>query len=58
MNILDKIFIIDLHGNSKKQEKDLDGLPDQNVFDIMVGVSVIIGVKNKNIIDKKEDIFF
>lgn len=49
----DKIFIIDLHGNSKKQEKDLDGLPDQNVFDIMVGVSVIIGVKNKNIIDKK-----
>jgi predicted helicase len=43
------IYIIDLHGNSKKQEKDIDGTPDKNVFDIMVGVAIIIAVKKTNI---------
>ncbi|MBC7523030.1 MAG: N-6 DNA methylase [Flavobacterium sp.] len=42
------IYIIDLHGNSKKQEKNIDGTADQNVFDIMVGVAIIIAVKKKN----------
>ncbi|NCA80486.1 MAG: DNA methyltransferase, partial [Sphingobacteriia bacterium] len=30
----DKIYTIDLHGNSKKKEVCPDGSPDQNVFDI------------------------
>lgn len=42
----DKIYIIDLHGNSKKQETSPDGSIDQNVFDIMQGVSINIFVKN------------
>jgi predicted helicase len=41
----DKIFILDLHGNSKKQEVCPDGSPDQNVFDIMQGVSINIFIK-------------
>jgi predicted helicase len=41
----DKIFIFDLHGNSKKQEICSDGSADENVFDIMQGVSINIFVK-------------
>jgi hypothetical protein len=41
----DKIYTIDLHGNSKKKETALDGSADQNVFDIMQGVSINILVK-------------
>lgn len=41
----DKIYTIDLHGNSKKQETATDGSADQNVFDIMQGVSINIFVK-------------
>ena len=36
------IYIIDLHGNSKKKEVSPDGSVDQNVFDIMTGVSINI----------------
>ena len=41
----DKIYILDLHGNAKKKEVCSDGSPDQNVFDIMQGVSINIFVK-------------
>ncbi|NHM04783.1 type ISP restriction/modification enzyme [Flavobacterium celericrescens] len=41
----DKIYTIDLHGNSKKKETAPDGSIDQNVFDIMQGVSINLFVK-------------
>jgi len=41
----DKIYILDLHGNADKKEVCPDGSPDQNVFDIMQGVSINIFVK-------------
>ena len=41
----DKIYTIDLHGNSKKKETAPDGSPDINVFDIMQGVSINVFVK-------------
>lgn len=41
----DKIYIINLHGNSKKKETTPDGGKDENVFDIMVGTSINICVK-------------
>lgn len=44
----DKIYILDLHGNSKKKEVCFDGSTDQNVFDIMQGVSINIFVKTGN----------
>ncbi len=45
METFDKIYIIDLHGNSKKKEKCPDGTPDQNVFDIQQGVAISFFVK-------------
>lgn len=41
----DKIYILDLHGNAKKKEVCPDGSADQNVFDIMQGVSINLFVK-------------
>ncbi|MDY0143821.1 MAG: type ISP restriction/modification enzyme [Bacteroidales bacterium] len=41
----DKIYILDLHGNSRKLETSPDGSVDQNVFDIMAGVSINIFIK-------------
>jgi predicted helicase len=45
LNTYDKIYTIDLHGNSKKKETAPDGSVDQNVFDIMQGVSINLFVK-------------
>ena len=47
----DALYFYDLHGNSKKNEKQLDGSPDVNVFDIQQGVSITFGIKKveKNI---------
>ncbi len=41
----DKIYTIDLHGNSKKKETAPDGSADINVFDIQQGVSINVFVK-------------
>ena len=41
----DKIYILDLHGNSKRKERSPDGSPDKNVFDIQLGVSINLFVK-------------
>ncbi|MEO8886111.1 MAG: type ISP restriction/modification enzyme [Mucilaginibacter sp.] len=41
----DKIYTIDLHGNSKKKEVSPGGSADVNVFDIMQGVSINLFVK-------------
>lgn len=43
----DKIYIIDLHGDAKKKETAPDGSKDDNVFDIMQGVSINIFVKKR-----------
>lgn len=48
LDTFDKIYVLDLHGNSKKKEVCPDGSPDKNVFDIMQGVAIIIGVKHKH----------
>ncbi len=47
MKTFDEIYILDLHGNSKKKERSPDGTTDQNVFDIMQGVSIGIFVKKQ-----------
>ena len=47
LKTFDKIYILDLHGNSKKKEVSPDGSVDQNVFDIQQGVSIIIAIKTK-----------
>jgi very-short-patch-repair endonuclease len=47
MQDFDEIYILDLHGNSKKKEKSPDGSVDKNVFDIQQGVAIGIFVKHK-----------
>ena len=44
----DKVYILDLHGNTRKKETCPDGSKDENVFDIMQGVSINIFVKTSN----------
>ncbi len=38
----DKIWVIDLHGSTKKSEIAPAGVSDKNVFDIQPGVAIII----------------
>ena len=57
MGTFDKIYIIDLHGNSKKKEKHPDGTPDQNVFDIQQGVAISFFVKNPAIKAEEKGIY-
>ncbi|MCG2740739.1 MAG: N-6 DNA methylase [Syntrophaceae bacterium] len=45
MQAFDEIYILDLHGSSKKKEKTPDGGKDENVFDITVGVSILLAVR-------------
>ncbi len=47
LNTFDKIYTIDLHGNSKKKETSPDGSVDINVFDIQQGVSINIFIKTR-----------
>lgn len=49
----DKIYILDLHGNSNKKEVSPDGSKDENVFDIKTGVSIILGVKKRENLKQK-----
>lgn len=48
LKTFDTIYILDLHGNARKKEATPDGNKDENVFDIMQGVSINIFVKNRN----------
>ncbi|GBL15116.1 hypothetical protein MTo_02426 [Microcystis aeruginosa NIES-1211] len=48
LKTFDDIYILDLHGNSKKKEICPDGSLDQNVFDIQQGVAIGIFIKYHN----------
>jgi predicted helicase len=45
MHTFDDIYILDLHGSSKKKERCPDGSEDKNVFDIQQGVAIGIFIK-------------
>jgi len=45
LKFFDKIYVMDLHGNTNIGEKCPDGSADENVFDIMQGVAISIFVK-------------
>ena len=51
MRTFDDIYILDLHGNSRKKETGPDGSLDQNVFDIRQGVAIAFFVKR----DRKKE---
>ena len=45
LRTFDKIYIVDLHGSAMKKETAPDGGKDENIFDIMQGVSLFVGIK-------------
>ena len=45
MDSFDEIYLLDLHGNSKKKELTPEGGKDENVFDIQQGVAIGLFVK-------------
>ena len=45
LQAFDEIYIMDLHGNSKKKEVAPDGSKDENVFDIQQGVAIALLIK-------------
>jgi len=45
LETFDKIYVLDLHGNSKKKEVAPDGSKDENIFDIQQGVGIVFAVK-------------
>ena len=48
LGTFDVIYILDLHGNSKKKEKAPDGGKDENVFEIRQGVAIALFIKRKD----------
>ena len=48
LNSFDKIYLLNLHGDSNKQEVCPNGDKDENVFDIKQGVGISIFVKTKH----------
>lgn len=53
----DELYLLDLHGNSKKKETTPEGNKDENVFDIQQGVSILFAIKLKNPEQKETGIF-
>ncbi|KNE23486.1 DNA methyltransferase [Helicobacter pylori] len=49
----DELYILNLHGNARKKEKTPQGAKDENVFDIMQGVSINLFVKKAQITKPK-----
>lgn len=49
MASFDEIYLLDLHGNSKKKEKAPDGGKDDNVFDIQQGVAIGLFVRKPGV---------
>ena len=45
LKTFDKIYILDLHGSTRKKEFAPDGSKDENVFDIQQGVCISVFVK-------------
>lgn len=45
MNTFPEIYVLDLHGSSKRKELAADGSKDENVFDIQQGVAIGVFVR-------------
>lgn len=47
LNTFDKLYILDVHGNHKKNERPPPGVTDQNIFDIQQGIVICVLVKSE-----------
>lgn len=57
MRTFDKLYILDLHGNTNRHEVSPDGSKDENVFDIKQGVCILIAVKNQKPNNQKATVY-
>lgn len=49
MHTFNQVYVLDLHGSSKKKEQTPSGGKDENVFDIKPGVAISVLVKEKGL---------
>ncbi len=49
----DELYILNLHGNARKKEETPQGAKDENVFNIMQGVSINLFVKKAQVVKQK-----
>ncbi len=49
----DEFYILNLHGNARKKEETPQGAKDENVFNIMQGVSINLFVKKAQVVKQK-----
>ena len=49
MKTFNRIYVLDLHGNTKKKERTPEGGKDENVFDITQGVAISLLVKKEEL---------
>lgn len=54
LKTFDKIFVLDLHGSTKKPAGLKSVAIDKNVFDIQQGVSIFVGIRKKRTIPKTQ----
>lgn len=47
MQSFNKVYVLDLHGNTRKKEVCPDGSKDESVFDIMNGTAIVFLVKKR-----------
>ena len=48
LNSFNAIYLLNLHGNSRREEATPDGKKDENVFDIQQGVSILLCIKQRD----------
>jgi len=58
MEAFSDIYILDLHGSSKKREKSPDGSQDENVFDIQQGVAISIFIKRNDSKQEEANVWY
>jgi len=57
LETFDEIYILDLHGNSKKKEKAPNGGKDENVFNIQQGVAISVYIRKSENKDKLASVY-
>ena len=58
MKTFNKIYILNLHGNSLKKETAPDGSKDENVFDIRQGVAIALFIKSAQRKENEGEVYY
>lgn len=58
LNTFNKIYILNLHGNSNRKEKCPDGSKDDNVFDIQQGTCIALFIKTTSSLGSLADVYY